>query len=130
MIQNTNTTTEKQKDISPAHPVSQATAALYASLGPLREHLEVNRLADDLADALIADRIGDLADSAVLLAMQARVLDAAFNRFTALAMLPDHANIELLRTALQVQRQCAGTIDKLKRHQKKLQKTDDRTEGP
>jgi hypothetical protein len=130
MTENTATTPEKNKDISPAHPVSQAAAALYASLGPLREHLDLNQLADDLADALIADRIGDLADSAVLLAMQARVLDAAFNRFTALAMLPDHANVELLRTALQVQRQCAGTIDKLKRHQKKLQKTDDRTEGP
>jgi hypothetical protein len=108
---------------SPFHPLSGAMASLYSTAQAVMapEHLEA--LAGDLAAAMVADGIDDVHDSALILALQARVLDNLFNRFVMLAFQkPDkYPHVESIRLALMAQRQSAVAVERLKRHDARLQ---------
>ena len=52
------------------HPLAQSGAAMAGCLGTPAGQADLDRLADDLADVLQFEQIDDLADSAVMLALQ------------------------------------------------------------
>jgi hypothetical protein len=67
-----------------------------------------------------------------MLATQARVLDALFNRMLQYGISGKHIYQSSILLALKAQSQCAASIDKLKRQERlreKISKSRERTEG-
>lgn len=100
----------------PVHnPLVQAGVSLHACLDPFGEHLDLESFAEDLAQTLAIENIESLSNTRAILALQARVLDALFNRLLLGGLARKGINGECLRHALHAQRQCAQTIEKLKK---------------
>lgn len=112
--------------ISGIHPLTQAAAALHICSHPLSAEIDINTLAEELERALIADKIDDPDEAEAILAAQSRVMNAAFTRLLIHAFPRERRpDIKTARAAFTAQRQCALTIDKLKRLKKPTIKVKD-----
>lgn len=98
----------------PEQPFINAAASIRAC-APAHNLPDIEALADRLERALYSDCIYDPDDSAALLAVQARTMDALFHALLQLGMRPQWPNQDYLHIAIQAQRQSALTIDRLKR---------------
>jgi hypothetical protein len=98
----------------PEHPFRSAAVSIRAC-APGNQLPDIDDLADRLERALYSDCIYDPDDSAALLTVQARTMDALFHSLLQLAMKPKWPNEDYLRLAIHAQRQSALTIDRLKR---------------
>ena len=129
--------TDAMTDTSPSHPFTLASASLFRCNQAAAEHASIEELVAELSAAMIADGIPSIADSGLMLATQARVLDSIFNRLIMSAFKqPSCYSEDALRLAFMAQRQSAHTIDKLKKHDprrkdngEKIKNSRNRTEG-
>lgn len=101
-----------------------ATLALCAH-SAAAETLNIHKLCNELEITLAIENIEHDSDAATLLATQARVLDALFHFFARKGLeseIRGNDSNDAMNHSLRAQRQCAITVDKLKRNAARQEK--------